>query len=450
MRLFRCWWLAAVLALPALPSFALEVPLTYVTRDVNQGRFFYARQRPDWSTSPMEGITSLPKFNAAKPMFATLTLGDTTILMALDRPSADEKAYTKLYIDRNGNRDLTDDPVIEGEITRPEGNATFAQVNFPVVDVEYTLGEKTLPYRMRVFLYFQNLTMLDATLASDQRIENAMYGYAEGLCDYEAKIPVGDTTWNLAFVDQNMDGRFVPTTQRPPEYQQAKGITAYYPTGDQVFVGANDQWDYNDRQVLGELLAVAGGVFKVGLDLKADKLTMEPIEEGLVTVGLPDNVERLTLFSENPIRIVSVYCAGKPLALPGDAYRLLEYQIRQKDEQGDMWRLEANGTTDMKPLDLKSGEASLAVGEPIQMKVDAQASNRSVVGVLFNREKVTASLDFVMRDCSGALITDLAHESGNKTKIKLAKENPQRPKEPAYVVALTDGEVLTQGDFRYG
>ena len=93
----------------------LEVPLEYVKFPERRTSYLPGGiAYPEKSLTPPEGDWKLPELTGEHPVFARLGLGEGEYLMILDRKARDEGFYTRLRIDTNLNRDLTDDPVVEG------------------------------------------------------------------------------------------------------------------------------------------------------------------------------------------------------------------------------------------------------------------------------------------------------------------------------------------------
>jgi len=137
------------------------------------------------------------------------------------------------------------------------------------------------------------------------------------------------------------------------------------------------------------------------------------------------------------------YQPGKEIKVPAGKYRLYNYQIFKKDKQGDLWRLKATATTET-PFLTVDGKGKLVVelGEPYVPVVE--------VRVRENRSR--ASIGFDVEGRGKEFVTDLSHISGDQTQIPLSEEEDlnHRPKEPTYKIVKTDGEVVSQGSFRYG
>ena len=81
----------------------------------------YRPQRLALSAERPQGVTKTPD-DLAAPLYGTLTLGEApagaTFFVAVDEPPGGKH---RLFVDRNANGDLTDDPVVEWQPTPYKG-----------------------------------------------------------------------------------------------------------------------------------------------------------------------------------------------------------------------------------------------------------------------------------------------------------------------------------------
>lgn len=439
----------ACLAL-GVQAMALEAPLKYVAQDPDGERFFYARSSVELKAAAPEGDWKLPAFTSPTPLFATIKLGETERLMILDLTKADDPSYSRIHIDRNGNRDLTDDDPVDGEDVVSGIDADFANYQFPSVDLEYQIDGTTLPYRVGFMLVCYNLSIMKTAGADVNQIRNSMCFLVESLCDYETEVKIGEQTYAMAFVDNMFDGRFECRMLEPARSGGAN--PTFYPQGDEVFIGPKAQWTYFDSQTLCPVLAIGEQAFRPGIDCVGKKLTLSPIESRLVSVKLPGAIKRLTLIEDGSTSGgVTVYRNGGEAVLPAGNYKLLGYQMTRKDQQGDLWMLQANGSVKAEPFKVEQNGDALAMGEPLEMMVEATERNSNPIkSLLFGKKSVNVYLNFSMTGQAGEEIASLMRIEGDQTKIAMSEADPSQPREPKWMVTLEDGEVVTKGDFHYG
>ena len=157
--------------------------------------------------------------------------------------------------------------------------------------------------------------------------------------------------------------------------------------------------------------------------------------------------ERISLHSEDGKHFLMMYRPSKKITIPVGKYRLYKYQALKKDEQGDLWRLLARATTESPFITVgKISDAVLEYGEPYLAKVNVVKPRGG------SSRPLIALMTFEVEGKGKETLRDLSHISGDKTQIPLSEEEDlgHRPKEPTYKIVEADGEVITQGSFRYG
>src|SRR4051794_33773726 len=100
---------------------AEEVRLTWEPGEIPNLVGYYVPIRLELSPNKPEGVTKLPEGLKA-PLYGTLKLGPqenpTKATVLLDEP---EDGPARMWVDRNANGDLTDDPPIKWHERKPEG-----------------------------------------------------------------------------------------------------------------------------------------------------------------------------------------------------------------------------------------------------------------------------------------------------------------------------------------
>ena len=127
----------------------IEIPIFYDRYPSNSASFRpggYSNFR--WKPPRPAGDWNLPVLEGVQPLFAMVPLGDSNILAILDRHPADARFYNRMYFDRNANRDLTDDPPIDGDLQTPGRRYFFCM--FPPIDLEIEVGGHRMPYSLSI------------------------------------------------------------------------------------------------------------------------------------------------------------------------------------------------------------------------------------------------------------------------------------------------------------
>ena len=133
--------------------------------------------------------------------------------------------------------------------------------------------------------------------------------------------------------------------------------------------------------------------------------------------------------------------------VPADTYRLLSYQTYRNDDQGDRWRLNAQGTN-LSPFVKVDGNSKpvISLGEPFTPVVTTPP-------VQFAAEmKNHEYLQFNIVGAGEGIVNDINHISGNNSEIPRSRKtgNTNYPKEPAFRIVTSEGEVVHSGSFEYG
>jgi len=436
--------LAAFLGLClAASAFAIDVPLKY-QKYLAESEDFYPSGTAvvEKTLEPPAGKWKMPQLACDKPIYALIKIGEKELLFVLDWQKKDAKFYNRIYFDSNGNNDLTDDPVLDGAIEFGTSNLRYTAV-FSGVDIRIEVDGKSLPYSFNALVYGVRLDQLEKSGMTKEDVNRSIILLLNTNCSYTGEFQINGQNYRVVLGDRDCNGRFndrlsIRKFKKPPA-----GRIRVYGSSDGFFITAGDKIDSFDLQVCGDLLLVKDRLFKVSIRIAEGKMTLTPVSENLVSLHLPEEAERLSLYTQDEKHCLVAYQPNKEIKVPAGKYRLYTYQIFKKDKQGDMWRLNAAATTETPFITVdRKGKPVVELGEPYMPLID--------VRVRENRSR--ASIGFNVEGKGKEFVTDLSHISGDKTQISLSEEANlgHRPKEPTYKIVKADGEVVTQGSFRYG
>ena len=430
--------LLAVLA-TATPVTALEIPLQYHPYPQDREGFLpFGSASQKQTFAPPPGEWTLPKFVSDPPVYALVELGDRKHLMVLDRRNKATKFFDRLYFDANANRDLTDDPVIDGQAN---AGGNFLSASFPALDAEIVVDGATLPYS---FMISAHCFLVDPTKDPTEGMNGQnLYVRLMANCAYRGRIDTGGSRYPFWLSDANGNGRFdnlcSPAPNSSPDDTQ-------YPQGDALYIGAGQELTYYDSLALGDHLVIKDQAFTVKIDTAAGKLILMPVEEKLVSLQLAAEPERIVLMAKDDGPRVMAYRPGNSLHVPNGEYKLVGYQVFKSDDAGGRWRLNALATG-RTPLVSAGENASsvLSFGEPYEPILQVPPETvREAQGEL------SGGLTFTVLGSAQETLIDLTRVSGTRSPITVSPRNPSRPKEPVYKVADSEGEIVAQGQFEYG
>ena len=194
--------LAGVLAIAGLAGIggtgrADEVVIARMTASPDGGMHAASPVKITLSETKPAGIVKEPAY-LHTPLYGTVTLGDaknSKILVVLD--SAPNATLPRLYVDANGDGDLTNDPAV-----------TLVPLVVPKGGVVVVNGAARLGARVKVDAHYQ-ATAGVVTVPSGLTfiVSGTDLAYNR---DYsrEGKLTIGDRTYKVALIDQALDGRY--------------------------------------------------------------------------------------------------------------------------------------------------------------------------------------------------------------------------------------------------
>ena len=347
----------------------IEVPLTYqpFPEEITEGFYplmGYAHQTV--LTTPPDGNWKLPE-PVSKPFYCLITLGDMKRLAVLDRQSATDAFLNRIYFDKNGNSDLTDDPPVDGSLNvNPDGE--FCHVQFPCVDISVDVNGKPLPYRFRPSLMtFSAKRFSEALqrpeLGSDE-IRDLVQLSVSIPCAYVGSFATDKQTYHVALGDRNGNTRFDDRIAQLRLHPSKDPEPVYY-QGDALIVSPSEDFKDSDSFTLGNLLLLEDEIYEVSVDIAGGRMTLTPATAKLMPLKLAAECDSMSIVSTDASQCVMMLRPGGKVKVPQGEYRLVAYQALKKDAQGDLWRLRARAGRDSAVASVGGdGKHSLVLGEP--------------------------------------------------------------------------------------
>jgi len=436
------WILAALLGLGA-PAVAqpIEVPLEFTRRP----------ERPPYRFLPMGLVPlekrfeapagwKLPRLTSTTPIFALVRLGDGKRLLVLDKPSAEFPFYDRLHFDLNGNRDLTDDrPVIGMSNAGRAGYDRSRRVwhfysTFRPPAVQVTSKGRSHTHAFRFTAYYSSRPgergpddpPPDREIAAGLTL-NLMTDGA-----YTGRFELDGRTYHVIFGDNDANGCF-----GDPANADGPSRLRY----DRLYLAPSPKMTYYDGFEVGNLLWLEGRLYEVSACTAEKRLRLVPrAEEGLGTLHLPLETERIMFVSEDPAHRVMAFRPGRSVRLPAGRYRVGAYQAERDDDGGNAWRLRTTGPSSGPLTEVRAGEeTTIRFGEPFVPTVRMKKLPDGKAG-----------LTLEVRGVAGERLAGLKCTGNRPSRIERSRKKPVFPREATYEIVAPDGTVAASGVFEYG
>jgi hypothetical protein len=430
----------------------LEIPLEFETSADADGMAPYGSSFTELLDEKPAGIEALPDLLSEKPRFGVFKLGESEFSYVLDASDGEAEHYDTVYLDGNGNGDLTDDPVLKGTIQEFEQGFWYA-IFEGTVSLEYELEGERLPYEVGVSIsgtdvsrFLENLPEGADIDAFDVAGMSVNCSFSTG-CYYSCSLELGDEECRVMLGDSDCDGRFGETAFIDGRFGMGEN-SPLYASGDQLYLTAEEEFSYHDMAVMGDLLIVGELVFGIEVDIAGRRLLLTPVDEGLFPLELSDDPQRLVIHSRGFERTIMAFMPGPEISVPAGEYQLLNYTVYRSGENEDRWRLSANATRKSPFVTVAGDEAvSLEFGEPFVASVGLPFWFADV-DEWSGQENI--QLQFAVRGVGNEEVSDLALVSGAESSCEMSTEDEQRPLEPTYTILETDGKQVEKGSFEYG
>ena len=428
----------------------VEVPLEFQESADATGAIPYGSAGTRSPEGLPAGDWTLPEDLGEKAIYGLLKLGESEFLFVTDVSKEGESRYDRFFLDQDGDGDLTEEPVLEGEVYEfGDGywNTSFGET----LVVDYLIDGETLPYVVDVSLHGMDEALLRAELPEGMDIDELGFGWSPSIsigtaCFYSGELTLDEVTYRVRLGDTDCDGRFGETAHVNDNirYMDAR----LYVEGDELYLTTGDELTYEDMMRMGDYLVLGEKTYEVEVDIADRKLVLTPIAEGLVPLRLSPVPERMVAHTKGFEHTLMMILPGETVRVPAGAYRLLSYTIFKTGERGDVWRLGANVTRRSSFTEVAAGgDAVLEFGEPFTATAEVPSWILEMEGS-DGLQQVQLALN--LRGAAGELVSDLARVSGEESACAMSEASLNLPLEPTYTIMKADGEIVEQGSFEYG
>jgi len=419
---FLCCLLCASCAttrqpVPAAQSAGQTVALAYkFGEDLDKEFGYLGSTYIEPSSRPGKKLTAEPVYRSKRPLYGTVKLGtdkDGVYTLVIDESKGTGTGYDTMYVDANGNRDLTDDPKLTAAPRENENDNRFV---FPVVELAVRYGDATYPYHMK--------PVVDSYGSTSMSLSSA------GCCTGD--ITLGTKTYKVAVFDDTGNGLFNDPYVAPKNM----GGDQVYGQGDVLVIDLNGdgkfEKSYSDTPELhhaGKYLSFGNTCYEISISPNGRNLTLKETgaKSGYITTGSATASVEL-LGDQGALKL-----HGKKTVVPEGKYQFYACRLEGKDDKGKVWRIIGNGLRRQPAVNVEAKKKTkLAFGPPLTAEVSIN-----------KREDGAYVVALSIKGQGGE-----AYSAGNFELVD--KDKTDRPPAPKVKIVDKDGITVAQGNFEYG
>lgn len=350
------------------------------------------------------------------PCFA-FELGGKKHNFAFGKASWWSGAYSRLYIDKNGNGDLTDDGFIDGTALGLFSGDVF----FGFIDLSYEVDGKTLPYTVEI--------RVSKGFGRRPRIS------VDARCIWTGDFTIDGRARTISLGDAGGGGFFNKTARLDEGISRGEDVIFM---GSRFMVhpaGAGPQ--YHDRLELTSFLGFGDKLYRLTIDLPNKKLTLDAPDVPLVPLKIPPSLRHLQMISNDMATSLTFYDPPPVVRVPQGEYRLIGYSAYSLKPERESWILFAHSAKSTPGVSVVPGAtgAEWAIGEPYSPAITSRTYARNWFGGRGHR------LDFGLKGRGGERVTSVIWREGRQ---QMALPTPR------YQIVTADGEIVAGGRFEYG
>jgi hypothetical protein len=390
-----------------------------------------------------QALRAEPKYASERLFRGRLELGaDETAAYAVVLDAANGKGppCDRLYFDANGDRDLTNDPVIKAAKVKTAelgGVMSF----FRPLTLELP-GETGGPYAVTIMAYY----VKECPGCGEEH----SYAAAGSACYWEGTVQFGDQTRRVVLLDGECNGLFNERNPSTIEYPYGYG-------GDQLLVLADGRKPVKLTPDLAAQAMPLGRYVRVGdsfygiepaPDGSSLKVATREAPTGILRVNVQHRYRLQLIGEDGPI---TIDCSTPESRLPVGEYLLREQMVIQTDAKAREWVLETSPTHSFSLL-TGPGEETGMGARPGMLEVTADSKPElAAFGpplVVSLDASVTEEEDEEEKWEVVQIGLSLAGEGGDSVSGILV--DGVQPPAPKFRIVSAEGKVVAEEAFEYG
>ncbi len=405
------------------------------------------------------------------PIRGVLRIGSRAFGYIFDATDLAKSGYSRLYFDRNGNGDLSDDAPLEAVPARRSAGSSlllgrlgatsrvapatatvrrapaysYSMANFPALDLSIQSGGQTFDYRVFPYLY--------ATLQTEGKsgLRGGTVTFRPGTYR-KGEIELGGKKMVAVLLDSNGNGAFNDPLSFAPMGTGISGrVRPVY--GDTLVVLDENALPttrlsfatMRDGVHVTKLYKVGDDLYQLHVTPAGDKITLDPSGVGTGKVKCPGKGFSGVIYGD--LGFMSIDCRnGGPVDVPAGEWKVYQYTI-------DMSTAAAVSATTATVVGSRNYTrvTGVGTGESPAFKVEKGKSVSLPFGGPY-RALVTAAPGSAPKDALSGVYAQLSLAlvgKGNEVLTGMYVGG-QRPDAPTFVVADSRGRKVDAGAFQFG
>jgi peroxiredoxin len=277
---------------------AAPVHLDLTARDGMKAIGYYAPLRVELSETKPDSLRLVPP-DLGRPLYGVITISGrqgAIYHVVVDEP---EGKPSRLFVDANGNGDLTDDAAAEWAASEPRKNKSGQNLTMYMGGAMVDLGAEGQPFTVHLAMY-----RFDPSDADRPQLKNTLLYYR----DYcrQGEVAIGETSYKAVLSDELATGDFRGAQD------------ASKPSGAMLLLDVNKNGRFDNR---GESFDVRkpfniGGVTYEISDLTRDGSSFRIVKSSQVVAEIPTPPDHTVGKPITPFEAVTM--DGKTVHFPGD------------------------------------------------------------------------------------------------------------------------------------
>jgi len=371
-----------------------------------------------------------PKFASSKPLYFELKLGParSSYLLALDEGKGNGQGYDRLYVDADRDRDLSNDPPVEGTCTKGRG---YSRGEFSGAKALVTHGGERVPWH-----FAARYTSYDDDGRGRISLSVSCACYCEGTVD------LGGKQVKLAVVDVDSNGCFNDLFSLPASGAEKDSFNA---SGDWLLADADGDGRFAMSSMgmeacgLGRYLLYGGEVYQVKVSSSGLKLSVAPAQVPCGSLAREGTGPFFAALLTRSNGMLGVQGTGEAVKLPAGAYKLYLCSFEVKEGTGDAWKVNGEGTPAGPAIHVSPGN------KPTTAKFGTPLAVGASVKVY-----PSGSLNAVKPGTTLRMDLDIKGQGSETYSASSITRAGRRLEPPAVKILYKNDKLVASGSFRYG